>query len=711
LNNSTIDTYAEELKIWGNSLSADGDILLFGCYVAANEGSAFVSRLADLTDADIAASEDLTGSALSGGDWDLEKSTGSIEATIFNNLSTLASYEGTLAIAINGSTADWDVVLKGSKFDNADDQQSPQTDLDLVGNSTHALLYMKFDEKDAGTADDEIGFRVRVTGSKSSTSSSFSSGYIFTGVDSDLDGDLDFFISISTKNNSGIQVWSPGTGANNSPSTTTITSGVQIVSEDDFDSTNYSFTPVSSTTDPSAVNNDMKTSSNLSLSGNYDEVDHFLSFKFSFASLVTALGNKLITIDKDTTLQYTLATSTQSNSFNSDIGGYSKTDDTSTTYAAQGAFSAKASYSNAPPEITSNGGGATASVNVVQNTTTVTTPTATDPNSDTVTFTVNGGADAAKFEIVSGVLKFKTAPTQNSGSAASSDVYTVEVQASDGTDTDTQTLTVTVTGSNSAPTLTDSTINGTEDTTITFTAANFTGKFTDSDNDSLGKIKITSLPANGTLKLSGTAVSVNDEVTAANLPNLTFVPNANWNGSTTLNWKGHDGTVYSTSAATMTLSISAVNDLPTLTNSTKNGNQDTTLTFTSANFTDKYSDTESSSLTKIQITAIPSNGTLKLSGTAISVNDEITAANLANITFVPNASWNGSTTLSWKGHDGTAYASSAATMTLDIAAATTTTTTEEAPLTLLSTNPKTTTTNPAAGAGKSDENNNTISGT
>ncbi|HIJ49290.1 MAG TPA: DUF4347 domain-containing protein, partial [Gammaproteobacteria bacterium] len=428
MNNSTIDTYAEELKIWGNSLSADGDILLFGCYVAANEGSTFVNRLANLTEADIAASDDLTGNALLGGDWDLEKETGAIEATLFNSLSTLASYQETLAIDLAGSTANWDIVLKGNSFDYSDDQQAPSADLDLVGGKDDALLYMKFDDKGTGTADDELGFRVRVNGSGSQSSSVFSSGYVFIGVDSDLDGAIEFFISISTKNNSGIEVWSPGTGANTSPSTTTITSGVEILSEDSFNSTNYSFTPVSNTTDPNATFNDLDTNTDVTLGNRtYDEVDHFLSFKFSFATLVSKLADKGITITKDTSLQFTLATSTQSNSFNSDIGGYSKTDDQTVTFKDKGAFSTVTSFSNMPPEITSNGGGDTASINVVNGTgnLTVTTVAASDPNTnDTITYTISGGADSSKFSITNGAL------TVDGGQVNAGSTYIVEVKAS-----------------------------------------------------------------------------------------------------------------------------------------------------------------------------------------------------------------------------------------------------------------------------------------
>lgn len=101
------------------------------------------------------------------------------------------------------------------------------------------------------------------------------------------------------------------------------------------------------------------------------------------------------------------------------------------------------------PVITSDGGGASASVNVAENTTAVTTVTATDADGTAViTYSISGGADAAKFQIgsSSGVLTFVTAPDYETPTDADTDNdYVVVVQASDGTNTDTQTITVTVT--------------------------------------------------------------------------------------------------------------------------------------------------------------------------------------------------------------------------------------------------------------------------
>jgi hypothetical protein len=107
---------------------------------------------------------------------------------------------------------------------------------------------------------------------------------------------------------------------------------------------------------------------------------------------------------------------------------------------------------NQAPVITSNGGGATASINIPENTVAVTTVTATD-DASTPTFSLNGGADEAKFSInaTTGELTFITAPDyENPTDADMNNTYIIVVRASDGTLTDDQTITVTVTDVNEA---------------------------------------------------------------------------------------------------------------------------------------------------------------------------------------------------------------------------------------------------------------------
>ncbi len=102
------------------------------------------------------------------------------------------------------------------------------------------------------------------------------------------------------------------------------------------------------------------------------------------------------------------------------------------------------------PVITSNGGGASAAISIAENSTAVTTVTATDADLpiQSLTYSISGGADAALFTIdgSTGALSFLSAPNRESPSGFNGDnVYLVTVQASDGTFSDTQALSISVT--------------------------------------------------------------------------------------------------------------------------------------------------------------------------------------------------------------------------------------------------------------------------
>jgi VCBS repeat-containing protein len=130
---------------------------------------------------------------------------------------------------------------------------------------------------------------------------------------------------------------------------------------------------------------------------------------------------------------------------------------------------------NEAPVIISNGGLATANINIAENGTFVTNVAATDEDANTtLTYTI-GGADAANFLInaATGELVFNPAPDFES--LAHGNIYNVTVTASDGALSDTQALTVTVTNVNEAPVITSTTTvfnvaeNTTAVTTITAT--------------------------------------------------------------------------------------------------------------------------------------------------------------------------------------------------------------------------------------------------
>ncbi|MGI9367085.1 MAG: tandem-95 repeat protein [Rhizobiaceae bacterium] len=94
LNEASIGgAHKSALESIGAALSETGDILIYGCNFGQGEvGARAANLLATATGADIAASDDLTGSESLSGDWDLEVSQGDVKAQGF----TLPNWHGLL---------------------------------------------------------------------------------------------------------------------------------------------------------------------------------------------------------------------------------------------------------------------------------------------------------------------------------------------------------------------------------------------------------------------------------------------------------------------------------------------------------------------------------------------------------------------------------------------------------------------------------------
>ncbi|WP_229257303.1 Ig-like domain-containing protein, partial [Duganella callida] len=104
LDRAHLADYQEALQEWGAALRPGGDLLLYGCDVAAGDaGQAFIDGLAQATGADVAASTDATGSSALGANWDLERSTGSIDSAAVLSAQAEQDYAHTLNLANNGA--------------------------------------------------------------------------------------------------------------------------------------------------------------------------------------------------------------------------------------------------------------------------------------------------------------------------------------------------------------------------------------------------------------------------------------------------------------------------------------------------------------------------------------------------------------------------------------------------------------------------------
>ena len=88
------------------SLAPDGDILLYGCDLAAGEeGEALVTAMAELSGRDVAASSDATGAKSLGGNWDLEVASGPVFSGVFADENMTMDWNDLLIITVNTATS------------------------------------------------------------------------------------------------------------------------------------------------------------------------------------------------------------------------------------------------------------------------------------------------------------------------------------------------------------------------------------------------------------------------------------------------------------------------------------------------------------------------------------------------------------------------------------------------------------------------------
>jgi hypothetical protein len=241
------------------------------------------------------------------------------------------------------------------------------------------------------------------------------------------------------------------------------------------------------------------------------------------------------------------------------------------------------------------------------------TLTATDQDGDTLTYSVVTGPDH-------GTLAGSAPSLTYTPAANYSGPDSFAFKANDGkADSNVATVTITVTPVNDAPVANAQTVTTAEDTA---TGVALTGS--DVDGNPLTYSVVTG-PAHGTL--SGAA------------PSLTYTPTPNYNGPDSFTFKVNDGTVDS-APATVSITVTAVNDAPVA-----NAQSVTTAQDTAKAITLTGSDVDGDALT-YSVVAAPAHGAL--SGTA------------PNLTFTPAAGYNGSDSFTFKVNDGKADSNVAA---------------------------------------------------
>ena len=298
------------------------------------------------------------------------------------------------------------------------------------------------------------------------------------------------------------------------------------------------------------------------------------------------------------------------------------------------------------PVITSDGGGATASRSVAENTTAVTTVTSTDGDGPTPIYAIVGGADQAKFTINSstGQLSFLTAPNFEAPTDSdTNNTYIVTVRASDGTLVDDQTITVTVTDVNAAPVFssgtTGSIAEGSSAATVVYDAnatddGENTGTLTYSFGGGADDGMFTINPATG-------------EVRFAVSPNFEAPADAGDNNVYNIIVRASDGAATTDRAVAVT--VTNVNETPVASDASFSGSED--IAYNGA--VPAAIDGDGNPLTYAVVGGSAVGG-------SVVVNTNGT------FTFTPTANFNGNATFQYVANDGTVN-SVAKTVTISFA--------------------------------------------
>ena len=134
------------------------------------------------------------------------------------------------------------------------------------------------------------------------------------------------------------------------------------------------------------------------------------------------------------------------------------------------------------------------------------------------------------------------------------------------------------------------------------------------------------MPTTGTLKFGTSNVTAGQVITAANIPNLTFVPNTDATTQGSFTFKVTDSLGGTTSAAAATMTINVTPDAgPLAVDSTATAIENHTYTFKVSDF--GYSDDSGTDpLGSVTIASVPGNGTLYNGTTALTAGGAMVAS-------------------------------------------------------------------------------------
>ncbi|MDB4819630.1 Ig-like domain-containing protein, partial [Euryarchaeota archaeon] len=159
--------------------------------------------------------------------------------------------------------------------------------------------------------------------------------------------------------------------------------------------------------------------------------------------------------------------------------------------------------------------------------------------------------------------------------------------------------------------------------------------------------------ADSSMAFSGTVANINTAIAT-----ITWTSAANVNTNAVLSLTANDGDGDSVTDQ-VTITVNAVQDLPTTSDGAATIAEDDTHTFTTTPGDWGYADVDSDSLASVDITTLPATGTLRYGGSDVIAGADIAVGNLGGLTYVPVANANGVVTFTFKVNDGTAWSENA----------------------------------------------------
>ena len=153
---------AAKIRTWGDALTDQADLLIYGCDVAGSpEGRSLLEAVARLTGADVAASTDPTGAPQLGGDWDLEFELGLVDTPVIVDTATQSQFASLLDLATSDATATEPIVVSAPLAFEVNAGQS-DADVDFLARGNGYTVWLTDGDAVIGLQNETGGYAVRL---------------------------------------------------------------------------------------------------------------------------------------------------------------------------------------------------------------------------------------------------------------------------------------------------------------------------------------------------------------------------------------------------------------------------------------------------------------------------------------------------------------------------------------------------------------------